>query len=129
MRPKFVKPLATQREANALEGEFLARLHYRELAQPDVAYVDDESGKLVCMLIKQCLLPDVCQPAYEQLRRVSKIPNNRGIAVAGKGAMMPGLTQDGSLSSRNEIPRPVWEAAGKPLADFLRLLRLPRRER
>jgi hypothetical protein len=47
------------------------------------------------------------------------MPNNRGIAVAGKGAMMPGLTRDGFLSNRMEIPRPVWEAAGRPLADLL----------
>jgi len=119
MKPTFIKPLVNQRQANALEGEFLTRLHYRELAQADVPYIDDESGKLVCLLVKQCLPADVCQQAYEHLRTVSKLPNNRGIAVAGKGAMMPGLTKDGSLSSRNEIPRPVWEAAGKPLADFL----------
>jgi hypothetical protein len=119
MKPKFIKSLVNQREANTLEGEFLTRLHYRELAQADVPYIDDESGKLVCLLVKQCLQAEVCEQAHEHLRRVSKIPNNRGIAVAGKGAMMPGLTQDGSLSNRNEIPRPVWEAAGKPLADFL----------
>jgi hypothetical protein len=119
MRPKFIKPLTNPCDASRLEGEFLTRLHYRELAQPDVPYIDDESGKLVCLLAKQCLLADVCQPAYEHLRRVSKTPNNRGMAVAGKGAMMPGLTKRGDLSNRNEIPRPVWEAAGKPLADFL----------
>jgi len=119
MKPKFIKPLVNQREANALEGEFLTRLHYREIAQPDVPYIDDESGKLVCLLVKQCLLADICQQAYAHLRTVSKIPNNRGIAVAGKGGMMPRLTKDGSLSSRNAIPRLVWEAAGKPLADFL----------
>ena len=108
MKPKFVKPLMNQREANKLEGEFLTRFHYRELIQPDVRYIDEESGKLVSLLVKQCLPTDVCRPAYEQLRTVSKIPNNRGIAVAGKGAMMPRFTQDGSLSNRNAIPRPVW---------------------
>ena len=119
MQPIFIKPLVNQREANKLEGEFLTRFHYREPIRPDVPYIDDESGKLVCLLVKQCLPADVCQQAYEHLRTVSKIPNNRGIAVAGKGAMMPGLTRDGSLSNRNGIPRAVWEAAGKPLADFL----------
>ena len=119
MKPKFIKPLVNQREANKLEGEFLTRFHYRELIRPDVPYIDDETGKLVALLVKQCLPVDVCQHGYEHLRTVSKIPSNRGIAVAGKGAMMPGLTRDGLLSNRNEIPRPVWEAAGKPLADIL----------
>src|SRR5258708_36205584 len=112
MKPKFIKPLVNQREANALEGEFLTRLHYRENAQPDVPYIDDESGKLVCLLVKQCLLADLCQPAYEHLRRVSKIPNNRGMAVAGKSGMRPGLTQGGSLSHRKEISRPRPGGAG-----------------
>jgi 2-oxoglutarate-Fe(II)-dependent dioxygenase family protein len=119
MKPMFIKPLVNQRETNMLEGEFLTRLHYRELIRPDVPYIDDESGKLVCLLVKQCLPADICQQAYEQLRKVSNKPDNRGTAVAGKGAMMPRLTRDGSLSNRTKIPRPVWEAAGKPLSDFL----------
>jgi hypothetical protein len=119
MKPRFIKAVVDQREASKLEGEFLTRFHYRELIQPDVPYIDDETGKLVALVVKQCLQSDSGRQAYENLRTVSKIPSNRGIAVAGKSAMMRGLTRDGLLSNRMEIPRPVWEAAGRPLADIL----------
>lgn len=93
--------------------------HYTQLVRGDTLYFDADTGRLVVVLVKQCLSEDRCQQAFEHLRTVSKPPSNRGLAVAGKGAMMPRITQNGTLSERFGVPKEVIQAAGNPKGDFL----------
>ena len=82
---RIIKPLVEDGKADTLIGEFLNRFHYHELLTHDAAFFHPETGKLVAMLVKRCLSPDRYLAAYEGLRTVSDVPNNRGLAVAGRG--------------------------------------------
>jgi hypothetical protein len=100
LKSQVIDPIVDSANVGTLIGQYLNRAHYTRLVRSDAMYVSAETGRLVLMLVKQCLPKELCQQAYEHLRTVSKAPNNRGMAVAGKGAMMPGITRDGMLSQR-----------------------------
>lgn len=119
MKSQLIDPIVDSAKAGTLIGEYLNRTHYTRLVRGDATCFSAETGRLVLMLVKQCLPKELCQEAYEHLRTVSKAPNNRGTAVAGKGAMMPGITRDGMLSQRLGVPESVMAAAGNPKSDFL----------
>jgi hypothetical protein len=119
LNQQVIDPVVDDTKTGTLIGEYLNRSHYTRLVRGDAMYFSATTGRLVLMLLKQCLPLDLCQGAYEHLRTVSKAPNNRGTAVAGKGAMMPRITSDHLLSERLAIPKPVMQAAGNPKSDFI----------
>jgi Oxygenase domain of the 2OGFeDO superfamily len=116
---QLLNPTVDQAQAGSLMGAHLQRAHYTRVAPVDTPVYSATTGKLVLWHLKQVLPADLCQQAYERLRTVNKIPKNRGTAVAGKGAMMPGLTRDGTLSGRRRIHDNVLAAARNPKSDFL----------
>lgn len=119
MKSQLIDPIVDIAKEGTLIGQYLNRFHYTRLVRSDAMYFSAETGRLVLMLVKQCLPKELCQQAYEHLRTVGKAPTNRGTAVAGKGSMMPGITRDGRLSQRLGVPESVLEAAGNPKSDFL----------
>ena len=64
------------------------------------------------MLVKQCIPRHIWVSAQEFLRTVNGDPHNRGTAVAGKGAMMPRLRGNGTLSKRMAVPESVMQLIG-----------------
>lgn len=119
LNQQVIDPVIDGANVGSVLGEYLNRRHYTRLVQTDAMYFSATTGRLVLMLLKQCLPKDIWQQAYEHLRTVHKAPTNRGMAVAGKGAMMPRITSDEMLSERRAIPKAVMEAAGNPKSDFI----------
>ena len=81
--------------------------------------VTTQDGKFVATFIKAKVPTQLQQAAEPYLKRVRGDFANRG-SVLGKGAMMPRVRKDGTLSPRLTVPKPVRQLLGKssPLGWF-----------
>jgi hypothetical protein len=113
MQTKEITPLVTDHRVNELIGTYMNQFHYNQVINSDfVGFKPD--GTVGIMLVKQCIARYTWESALEFLRGVNGDPRNRGTAVAGKGAMMPRLRGDGTLSKRIAVPKSVMQlVAGK----------------
>jgi hypothetical protein len=116
---KAIDRLATREQGNNLTGQWMNTAHFKYSVKRDFEIRDNRTGKLVLMLVKRAIPESIWQPAHDFLKTVNKVPQNRGTAVGGKGAMMPGITMAGRLSLRRRIDDEVLAAAGNPRSDFL----------
>lgn len=119
MTAKTINRLATREQGNKITGHWLNSAHYNQRAKADAEVRDNVTGKLVLVLVKKVIPKAIWQPAHEFLKTVYKDPNNRGTAVAGKGAMTPRITLEGRLSLRRGVDHEVLAAAGNPKSDLL----------
>jgi hypothetical protein len=119
MKKIALKRLATREDANKLKSTWLTSCHIKFHVNGDVEIRDRDTNRLVLFVTRLITPRNIWQPADELLITVNKPPSNRGLAVAGSGAMMPGITKDLHLSERNRIDEDVLNAAGNPMSDFV----------
>jgi hypothetical protein len=98
--------------ARKLQGTYAKHTHYdREHRFSDDVEVVTGEGRLIGRLFSGKLSDSALDRAYEIIHAI-KTPLTRRGRVVGKGAMMPRLNKDGTVSNMIEIPKRVQKLVG-----------------
>jgi len=104
--------VATNREAEAkaLQGTYANHSHYTRDFEDDVEVVTPE-GRLIGRLFPGELSDRPLVAAHNLIKTITTPITQRG-RVVGKGALMPRINKDGSVSEINEVPPSVRKLVG-----------------